>query len=145
MFFHYFLLYCLKIVTLLYLKNQLETRGEITMNDIGLSVGMNTILYYVSTVLSGLSTEDDFNSVYFLDLMTTAIILGMYIKYIEKKNEQKEIEHFELIDAANDEACKLNYERNMNIVRKPSTPTIEYHPNKQIIYMICLCPYFVVY
>ena len=124
MFFHYFLLYCLKIVTLLYLKNKLETRGEITMNDIGLSVGMNTILYYVSTVLSGLSTEDDFNSVYFLDLMTTAIILGIYIKYIQKKNEQKEIEHFELIDAANDEACKLNYERNMNILRKPSTPTI---------------------
>lgn len=144
MFFHYFLLYCLKIVTLLYLKNQLETRGEITMNDIGMSVGMNTILYYVSTVLSGLSTEDTFNTVYFLDLMTTAIILGMYIKYIERKNEQNEMEHFELIDAADNEACKLNYERNMNILTKPSTPTIEY-PNKQIIYIICLCPYFVVY
>lgn len=144
MLFHYFLLYCLKIVTLLYLKNLLETHGDITIKDIGVCVGMNIILYYVSIVLSGLSTEDNFNGIYFLDIMTTAVILGMYVTHIEKQNKENEIEQFEIDNWAHQEACKLNYERNMNILTKPSIGRIEYL-NKQIIYMICLFPYFVVY
>ena len=144
MFFHYILLYCLKMVTLFYLKNVLESKGNITVNDVGISLGMNAILYYVVTVLSGLITTDEWNNLYFLDLITTSIMLGLYIKYIERLNDNHEIENFDLNEMANQEACKMNDERNMLIMTKPVMPIVEY-PKKNIIYMLCLCPYFIVY
>lgn len=144
MFYFYMLLYCLKIIILLYLKNKLETNGVITIQDIGMTIGMNVILYYVMVILMGLSVSDEFNNVYFLDVLTTCMILGVYIKYIEHKNEENVIESYEVNELAEQEACKMNDRQNLNILSKPIVPQMEY-PNIQVIYIICLSPYFAVY
>tara|TARA_B110000261_G_C13052923_1_gene344943 strand:- start:1060 stop:1353 length:294 start_codon:yes stop_codon:yes gene_type:complete len=97
------------------LKNIIERDAYIDINDIGIIVGINSILFYTITVLCQINDNTLYYS-FFVDLISMAMCLGVYIKYIEELNKNKEVE----------KGSELVVQRNL-------------------ILFMCLCPYYVVF
>ena len=128
-------IYFLKIIAFLYLKNVIEKNGLIIMNDIGVLMGMNSILYYVITVLGDI--RDDMN-IFFSDLIVQSICFGIYANILEEKNN-KSINHVDAINEESTKECKL-----MNITPKPIQPDFVY-PKMRIVALILFTPYYLLF
>lgn len=109
----------------------------ISLNDIGVSLGMNAILYYVIIVLGDIKDHHIcLDKIYFVDIVVSVIALGMYVKVIEQKNEQNVTRAHTL----NEKAYKES--RLLNIKAKPIQTDIIY-PDRNMIMMLALSPYYI--
>lgn len=143
---NHLLIYCLKLVTLLYTKNVVETHGVLTMHDLGIAMGTNVILFYVITVLSDMTDSVDLNNNYFVDLISTMILVGIYVKYLETKNERELEKAVSAQEQAHMEVSTYNKEhfQTIPILPKPVLHSVEYI-NMKLMYGLCLSPYYVLF
>lgn len=125
--YYHIAIYCLKIITFLYLNNAIKTTGSLTMNDIGVSMGLNSVLFYVISVLGNI--YDPNMNIFFLDLIVQSICLGLYVNNLDSKNN----------DSIN-KTTKFN-EKCSRLQTKPIQAHIHY-PDMKIIALLSFSPYY---
>ena len=126
--YYHIVIYCIKMIAYIFLKSSLKTKGSITLTDVGVSLGINSILYYVITTLGDINYSLFFNYIIFIDLLMQTIFIGIYTKILENKNEE-----------SLNNASKFN--RQISEKQKPLQVEVKY-PDMKIIAVLCFFPYY---
>jgi hypothetical protein len=126
------------MVTVLYLKHLIDTSGDLEIDDIGITVGISSLLFYAVSILGKLDDFNKLNYLHFVDLISISMCLGMYVKRIKYNNDRSAVRTSEL-NTKSKEACGLN-----KIKSKEMLPELQY-PNINMILLISIIPYFLLF
>lgn len=135
----------MKIIRIFYYRNILFTNGKIVPTDITTDVVVSLILFYVVTTLSKSQNQNTDLLKFMLDTTFFVLLMLFYVKYIDNKNKQAQIETYVTNVKAQDELQQIKETLpNYNISHKPVSPLEEYM-NVNTIDVLCLLPYFTVF